>query len=80
MPTTPPFTPAKITKDPTVVLIDPKNGQRKIVKWKPGLTLYSARRMAGIHSAAEATIKRAGKTLLGRTATALRPGDEVRWK
>ena len=80
VPTTPSPTPAKISEDPTVVLIDPKSGQRKTVKWKPGLTLYSARRMAGIRSAAEATIKRAGKTLLGRTATALRPGDEVRWK
>lgn len=80
VPTTPPPTPAKFADDPTVVLFDPKNGQRKIVKWKPGLTLYSARRSAGISSAAEATIQRAGKSLSGRTATALEPGDVIRWK
>lgn len=80
VPISPPTTPAKIAGDPIVVLIDPKNGQRKIVGWKPGLTLYSARRSVGISNAGEAIIKRDGKTLPGRTATTLQSGDVIRWK
>ena len=36
VPTTPPFTPAKITEDPTVVLIDPKNGQAQNSEMEAG--------------------------------------------
>lgn len=72
--------PAKVAEQPVVFLVNPDNQKRQQIPWKPGLTLYSARRSAGIGSAAEATIERAGKTLVGRTATALQPGDVVRWK
>jgi predicted Zn-dependent protease len=65
----------------TVTLISPSDGEPALVRWKPELTLYSARRSAGLNQVpAGATIQRAGKTIPGQPTTVLQPGDVVRWK
>ena len=64
----------------TVILFDPKDMSRRSVIWKPGLTLYSARRSVKIDAASGAMIERAGKIFPGKPATALQPNDMVRWK
>jgi predicted Zn-dependent protease len=65
----------------TVTLISPSDGEPTLVRWKPRLTLYSARRSAGLNQvSAKSTIERAGKTFPAEPATVLRPGDVVRWK
>ena len=64
-----------------VTLISPSDGEPTLVRWKPRLTLYSARRSAGLSQVpAEATIERKGKTLAGQSSTVLQAGDVVRWK
>ena len=70
----------KTIVEKTVVLIDPKNGSKRSVIWKPGLTLYSARRSAKIVAASGAKIERAGKIFPGKPAASLQPSDVVRWK
>ena len=64
----------------SIVIVDPTNGDRKEVEWKPGLTVYSACRSVGITRATEAQIRRQGKSLPGKPATALQPGDVISWK
>ena len=64
-----------------VTLISPGDGERIWLRWKPRLTLYSARRSAGLNQVpAKSTIERAGKTIPAQPTTVLRPGDVVRWK
>ena len=63
-----------------IMLEDPASGEQREVKWKPGLTVYSARRAAGINRATEAQIHRGSKILPGKPATGLQPGDVIRWK
>ena len=72
--------PHKKVVNKTVILFDPKDMSRRSVIWKPGLTLYSARRSVKIVAAREAMIERAGKIFSGKPATALQPDDVVRWK
>jgi len=72
--------PHKKVVNKTVILFDPKDMSRRSVIWKPGLTLYSARRSVKIVAAREAMIERAGKIFPGKPATALQPDDVVRWK
>ena len=65
----------------TVTLISPSDGEPTLVRWKPRLTLYSARRSAGLNQvSAKSTIERAGKTFPAEPVTVLRPGVVVRWK
>jgi len=65
----------------TVTLIDPVNGVAKKVPWVPALTLYSARRKAGLSRVPNtATVERRGRAISGKHGTALQPGDVVRWK
>jgi len=62
-------------------LIDPVSGVVKRVPWVPALTLYSARRKAGLDRVPNAaTVERRGRTISGKRGTALQPGDVVRWK
>jgi len=65
----------------TVTLIDPVSGVAKKVPWVPALTLYSARRKAGLNRVPNtATVERRGRVISGKRGTALQPGDVVRWK
>ncbi len=72
--------PRKPAVKKTVVLIDPKDGSRRLVIWKPGITLYSARRSVNIVTASEPMIVRDGKIFPGKPAAALQANDVVRWK
>ena len=65
----------------TVTLVDPMSGVAKKVPWVPALTLYSARRKAGLNRVPNtATVERRGRVISGKRGTALQPGDVVRWK
>ena len=76
--TTPPTLPKKISK--TITLINPKTGERKVIPWKPGMTIYTARRKAGIRPSGPPQLTRAGKLRPAKPATTLKAGDVVRWK
>jgi hypothetical protein len=71
----------KPTLPKTVTLIDPVSGVAKTVTWVPALTLYSARRKAGLNRVPNtATIDRGGRELTGKRGSTLQPGDVVRWE
>ena len=63
-----------------ITLINPKTGERKVVPWKPGMTIYTARRKAGIRPTGTPQLTRAGKLRPAKPATTLKAGDVVRWK
>ncbi len=77
-PTPTPTLPKEISK--TITLIHPKTGERKIIPWKSGMTIYTARRKAGIRPTGLPQLTRAGKLRPANPATALQPGDVIRWK
>jgi len=64
----------------TVTLIVPGTDERKVIAWKPGITIYTARRQAGIALAGTPQLTRAGKLRPAKPNTTLKPGDVVRWK
>lgn len=66
--------------DKTVTLIVPGTGMRKVVDWKEGITIYTARRKAGIPLAGKPRLTRGGKLHPANANTTLKPGDVVRWQ
>ena len=77
-PTPTPTLPKEISK--TITLINPETGERKVIPWKPGMTIYTARRKAGIRPTGPPQLTRAGKLRPAKPATTLNAGDVVRWK
>ncbi|MFP6902637.1 MAG: M48 family metallopeptidase [Verrucomicrobiia bacterium] len=73
-----PTLPKEISK--IITLIVPKTGARKVILWKPGMTIYTARRKAGIRPSGPPQLTRAGKLRPAKPATTLKAGDIVRWK
>jgi len=64
-----------------VTLITAGDGSERRVPWKRGITLYSARRTAGLtRVAGKPLVERDGKTYTGKPTSVLLPGDVVRWK
>ena len=77
-PTPTPILPKEISK--TITLINPKTGARKVIEWKPGMTIYTARRKAGIRPTGPPQLTRAGKLRPAKSATTLKSCDVVHWK
>jgi len=77
-PITTPTLPKEIPK--TITLIVPQTGERKVIPWKPGITIYTARRKAGIRPIGPPQLTRAGKLRPAKPATTLKAGDVVHWK
>ena len=75
---TAPTLPKQISK--TVTLIVPQTGARKVIPWKSGITIYTARRKAGIRPTGLPQLTRAGKLRPAKPATTLKAGDVVHWK
>ena len=75
---TAPTLPKQISK--TVTLIVPQTDSRKVIPWKPGITIYTARRKAGIRPTGLPQLTRAGKLRPAKPATTLKAGDVVHWK
>jgi hypothetical protein len=71
--------PIEISK--TITLIVPQTGERKVVSWKPGMNIYTARRKAGMTNNAGQVgppqLTRAGKLRPAKPATTLKAGDVV---
>ena len=75
---TAPTLPKQIPK--TVTLIVPQTGAREVISWKSGITIYTARRKAGIRPTGLPQLTRAGKLRPAKPATTLKAGDVVHWK